>query len=417
MLSKTKMKKLKVLISAYACNPRGTIHPGEDITGWNLVQQISRFHNTWVITHSYNKEEIRKFAARSSLNIKFRFVSLPCFRLLYKLEFGQRIYYYFWQILAFLVAWQLHHRIKFDLIHHITFNNDWVPSFMGALLPIPFIWGPMGGGQRTPKGFKGGYSLYGHIFDIVRIITQWLGRHDYFRRRCLKRAKAILVCNQETKDKIPKKYANKVHFFPVNGVSLEDFMISEKKESDRSFRILTAGRLVHWKAFDLAIRIFDLFQKKIGESELIIVGDGPEKSRLRRLVQHLGLQHKVHFISWLPRREVLSMMSSCDVFLYTSLREGGGAVIVEAMANGVPVVCLDIAGPGFHIQQGWGIKVAPKSPEYVITEMARALEQIYKDKALRIKLGKAARKRAKEFYLWDRLGEKMQEIYEKALST
>ena len=110
-------------------------------------------------------------------------------------------------------------------------------------------------------------------------------------------------------------------------------------------------------------------------------------------------------------------MRESDVFLFPSFRDGGGAVVVEAMASGIPVVCLDTGGPGFHIQKEWGIKIAPKDPELVTNEMAHALEKLYLDKDLRMKMGRAARKRAEEFYLWDRLGERMQEIYQNALSN
>jgi glycosyltransferase involved in cell wall biosynthesis len=85
------------------------------------------------------------------------------------------------------------------------------------------------------------------------------------------------------------------------------------------------------------------------------------------------------------------------------------------MASGLPVICLDTGGPGFHIQDEWGIKIKPKSPEYVVSEMAKALEGLYLDRDLRERLGRAARKRAEEFYLWDRLGERLMKIYEEAL--
>lgn len=416
------MEKLRVLVSAYACNPIASqqLHPGEDITGWRYVQQLSRFHNVWVITHSYNREGVENGQASGELSgVKFYFVNLPSWLwLLYKLELGQRIYYYLWQILAWKVARGLHCEFHFEVAQHITFNNDWMPSFIGALLSVPFVWGPVGGGQATPRGrgFMTEYSLYGHIFDLSRIVAQWLGRHSIFRRLCVRRARAILVCNRETKMKIPRKYIDKVHLFPVNGILPED-LASEPKEKTPggSFCVITSGRLVYWKGFDLAIRAFGIFAQEFPLSELVIIGDGNEGPRLRRLAENLGLQSKVNFIPWLPREELLAKMRSGDVFLYPSLREGGGAVVVEAMASGKPVVCLDAAGPGFHIQDQWGIKVMPKSPEYVVQEMAKALERLYRDRDLRDRLGEAARRRAEEFYLWDRLGEKMQEIYEKAL--
>ena len=136
---------------------------------------------------------------------------------------------------------------------------------------------------------------------------------------------------------------------------------------------------------------------------------------IRDRIQDLGLQSKVKIYQWMPHEKFIQMIRSCHVFIFPSFRDGGGAVVVEAMASGKPVICLDIGGPGFHIQKEWGTKISPKNPEYVIQEMAKALEKLHLNKDLHTKMGEAARKRAEEFYLWDRLGERLQEIYEQAL--
>jgi len=414
------MKELKILVSAYACNPDSSLqlHPGEDFTGWKLVEQLSRFHNVWVITHSYNRQGVdNALEERRVQGVKFYFIHLPLWlKFFYKVGFGQRIYYYIWQIKALRVARQLHCKFHFDLAHHITFGNDWIPTFIGAYLSVPFIWGPLGGGQRTPRGLMREYSLYGQAAEGTRNAAQWLGRHDYFRRQCLKQARAILVCNKETQAKISNKYEPKIHLFPVNGVSLEDMNSnSNAKKGSKTFRVLTAGRFHRLKGFALAIRSFGIFSRKFPDSEFIIVGKGPEEHRLKRLVKRLGLESKVFHYPWLRRQELLQEMHSSDVVLFPSFRDGGGAVVVEAMACGKPIVCLDTGGPGFHIQKEWGIKIAPKNPEHVVQEMAKALACLYENKDLRRKMGEAAQQRAKEFYLWDKLGERLQKIYEQAL--
>ena len=247
-------------------------------------------------------------------------------------------------------------------------------------------------------------------------MAQWFGRNEYFRRRCLKKSRAILVCNRETKIKIPEK--GKIFYFPVNGVSLNDINPeSNGKIPGSTFRILTAGRLHRLKGFALAIKSFKIFVEKFPESEFIIVGKGPEEPFLKELVQSHRLQSKIQFFPWLPREKLLLKMRSSHVFLFPSFRDGGGAVVVEAMASGTPVICLDTAGPGFHVQEKWGIKIKPKSPDYVIKRMAHALENLYLNEDLRAKMGKAGLKRAEEFYLWERLGERMQEIYQEVLEN
>jgi len=410
----------RVLVSAYACNPKSSLqlHPGEDFTGWRLVNQIGRFHELWVITHRYNEPGVSAALTERPLpNVRFCFVDLsPAWKWLYRIEFGQRIYYFLWQIKAWRVARRLHREVHFDLAHHLTFGNDWIPSFIGAFLPVPFVWGPVGGGQRTPKPMLREYSLYGRFAEAARNMAQWLGRRSFVRRRCLKKAKAALVCNRETRLLIPQKYADKIIDFPVNGISREDIKEWNPRSRDVPlFRIITAGRLHRLKGFPLAVRAFSLFAEKHPGSELIIIGKGPEENRLQALVRKLGVEEKVRILPWLPRDEVLANMRSSDVFLFPSFRDGGGAVVVEAMASSLPVIVLDSGGPAAHVQDSWGIKVIPKNREFVVQEMVQALERLYSDRDLRRRMGEAGRKKAMEFYTWEKLGERMRGIYDFAL--
>ena len=105
-----------------------------------------------------------------------------------------------------------------------------------------------------------------------------------------------------------------------------------------------------------------------------------------------------------------------DVLLFPSLRDGGGAVVVEAMAAGLPVVCLDVGGPGFHVHDEWGIKIKQGCPEDVIREIAKGLGRLCSDRDLCSKMGEAARQRAIIYYRWDKLGDRLHDIYMDALS-
>jgi glycosyltransferase involved in cell wall biosynthesis len=411
---------MRILISAYACNPAGSLqlHPGEDLTGWRLVEQLARFHELWVITHRYNEAGIAEARAGAPPNVRFVFVELTrALKGLYRIEFGQRISYYLWQIKAWRTARRLHREIRFDAAHHLTFGNDWIPSFIGAFLPIPFLWGPVGGGQRTPRALLREYSLYGRFAEFARNCAQAIGRGMLVRKRCLKRARAVLVCNRETREKMPRRYQDKVLYFPVNGIAAEDFHEESpaSRRDGRPFRVITAGRLHRLKGFSLAVEAFGAFAEDHPASEMIIIGEGPEGGRIRSLISRLGLEDKVRILPWLPRREVLENMRSSDVFLFPSFRDGGGAVVVEAMSSGLPVIVLDSGGPGAHVSDAWGIKVAPESREAVVAGMVSALGKLYSDRALGRRLGDAGRKRALEFYVWDRLGDRLQEIYRESL--
>jgi glycosyltransferase involved in cell wall biosynthesis len=423
---------MKILISAYACNANLTneSYPGEANIGWGLIKQLASNYKLTVITREYNKDFLDKELEKKTIqNIDFFYLKLPGWLdIIKKNYFGFRFYYWLWQFKAFFLAGKLHKKFNFDFVHQVTFCNDWMPSYIGAYLNIPFIWGPAGGGQKVPRVFGKELSLKKRIDEIARVFLQEFWRHTPTRIRGMKKAKAVLVCNEETRKKV-EKFSDNVYDFPVNGISRREIAAVTSHQSPvvsqnspkskilnpKPFKIMYAGRFDPIKAIPLGIRAFAEFNKKYPDSIFDIIGDGPEKKRIDKEIVKMKIQKNVNLISWLPRKELVERMREADVFLFPSLRDGGGAVVVEAMASGIPVVCLDLAGPGFHIQDEWGIKIEAKNPEYAVIEMAKALEKLYLNPELRKQMGANARKRAEEYYLWDKLGERLQEIYEQSL--
>jgi len=414
------MKRLNLLVSAYACNPLATeeSYPGEAILGWNLIKQLNRFHNVSVLTRTYNRTGIEEAVEREKIgDVRFYYLNLPRFLSVIKRNFlGFSLYYLLWQVKAFFIARKIHKKNQYDLFHHITFNNDWMPSFIGAYLPLPFIWGPMGGGQKVPRSFKKTIHWKNRINQNLRLVGQWFWRNTWFRRRCVKKALAILVCNTDTKVKI-KTDAKKLFFYPVNGISSEELSPPLRSHGEKSpqFRVVYAGRLDAIKGINLGIEAFHVFSQEFPKSFFKIIGVGPERERLVSLTKSLDIQDKVEFIPWLERKKLLEQMRLSDVLLFPSFRDGGGQVIIEAMTCGKPVIGINVGGPGFHIQNEWGIKIEPKNPEYTIQEMAEALKTLYLNRELREKMGEAGFRRAEEFYLWDRLGDQLQRIYQEVL--
>jgi glycosyltransferase involved in cell wall biosynthesis len=412
-------KRLRVLVSAYACNPSGSpeLHPGEDLTGWRLVHQIARFHEVWVISHAYNEPAIASGGPAAAPGIRFLFLRLPRpLDLLYRVQFGQRIYYYLWQIAAWRAARRLHRQVGFDLAHHVTFGNDWIASYIGAFLPVPFIQGPVGGGQRTPKPLLREYTFGGRLSERGRDAAQWFGRLDPVRRRALSKALAVLVCNRETLERIPRARRGQAVLFPVNGVAADDLVgPGPAPRDDGTFRVFMAGRFHRLKGFAIALRAFAAFASGWPAAEMTVVGSGPEEESLRRTIDGAGLGSRIALKPWMARGELISAMRSSDVFLFPSFRDGGGAVVVEAMASSIPVVCLDSGGPGFHVQPGWGFRIPAARPAEVEKNLARALGVLARDPELRRAMGRAGRERAEDYYLWDRHGDRLREIYRRAL--
>lgn len=174
------MKRLKILVSAYACEPGRGSEPG---VGWNLVRQVSQYHQVWVLTSNCHRSGIEAELARNPLpNLHFVYFDPFGWTLDWgdegkKVQWGVQFHYYLWQIWAYFVARKLHQEIKFDLAHHATYVQYARPSFI-SLLPIPFIWGPVGGGESAPKPFWKDFSLRGKRYEALRNLARGIGELD-----------------------------------------------------------------------------------------------------------------------------------------------------------------------------------------------------------------------------------------------
>lgn len=172
-----------------------------------------------------------------------------------------------------------------------------------------------------------------------------------------------------------------------------------------------AGRLLHWKGFHLGIRAFYRLGKKVPQATLEIIGGGPEQERLARLCRGLSLEREVNFTGWLPQEEAFRRMSRADVFLHPSLKDAGAWVLFEVLELGLPVICLDYAGPGEIIDDTCGIKIKAGTPDQVVHDLAQALELLATDSELRRELSAGTRKRLGEL-TWNKKGELLKKVYE-----
>jgi glycosyltransferase involved in cell wall biosynthesis len=406
---------MKVLLSAYACEPGKGSEPG---VGWNWVRQIAPFAEVWVITRSNNREAIEKALAEEPLpNVHWVYFDLPRWARFWKKgQRGVHLYYYLWQVGIYFLARRLHRQVVFDLIHHVTFVNDWLPSFL-TLLPVPFVWGPVGGGESAPRTFYKTFSRHGKIYEFLRDIARWIGEHDPFTRLTARKAIVALATTNETAKRLTRLGARRVEV--LSQVALPSAEIVELSSLpphlNTPFRLISLGRLLHWKGFHLGLQAFAQFAKEFSDSEYWIVGDGPERKNLERLARELGIIDKVRFWGALPRSEALKRLAECDVLVHPSLHDSGGWVCIEAMAAGRPVICLDLGGPALQVTEETGFKIPTHTPEQVIKDMAESMKRLAQNSKLRVRMGEEGRKRVWESFSWEQRGKEIQEIYLKIL--
>jgi glycosyltransferase involved in cell wall biosynthesis len=169
------------------------------------------------------------------------------------------------------------------------------------------------------------------------------------------------------------------------------------------------GRLVLWKGADMTLDVFDEVRKRTPSAELWIIGDGPERERLQRQVEALGLSRAVTFHGWVDPTECSRLLSQCDVFLYPSLRDCGGAVVLEAMALGLPVVALNWGGVGEYLAPWCGVAVEPAARPDLIADLVKAVLELTPEK--RRSLGEAAQREIAEKYTWPSKARQVLKLY------
>ncbi len=195
-----------------------------------------------------------------------------------------------------------------------------------------------------------------------------------------------------------------------NGVDLELFRPTLREKTRRRLgltqtTLLSVGDLVELKGHDLVIRAM----KELPNTQLFIIGEGPQKTKLRALADRLDLSDRVHLLGSVPHRELPAYYSAMDIFILASSREGWPNVLLEAMACGTPAIATRVGGvPEVMAAKNAGIIVDARSPEAI----AAAVQQ------LRIATPgrEQVRAHAKQFG-WDEVVDLQLDLYKNVIQT
>jgi glycosyltransferase involved in cell wall biosynthesis len=279
---------------------------------------------------------------------------------------------------------------KVNIIHE---SSPIAPKQISDLhgLGAPLVIGPLSGGMEFPPAFR---YRQGRSRVWAERFSRSMSGISNFLVPGKKRAEALLVANDLTKDALPRGYRGKVYMMPEVSVDLTLWKDEQKPpRTDDKIRIIYLGRLVNWKAVDLLMEAFARVVKEIPNANLEILGDGEDRSKLEQQVRDLGIADKVEFAGYVKGGEGVRRMRSADIFVLPSLRECGGVVMLEAMAVGLPVIGANWAGPATHITDQTGIRVGTDSQEGYIQGLTDAMLKLAKSPELRAQLGEAGKQR------------------------
>lgn len=389
---------MNILLSAYACEPNKGSEPG---VGWSWAIELAKHHSVWVLTRDNNEstinEYLQKYPTYQNTNLHFIYVGLsPKLTFWKKGRRGMRLFYMMWQYKATKIAQKLHKNINFDLVQHVTFVSYTQPSYMYKL-GIPMIWGPVSGGENIPFSLNVKLTFKEKFIEFVRRVSQKIALVTPSIRKTMNNSKYILVATEESKNEIPPKFWNKTKIIPAIGLEKIPLFYKEKKENDK-LKIIMAGRLIYWKAFDIGINAFLKIAEKYPYVELHILGEGEKKESLKHLAGKY-LNKQIFFEEPIQHDDIYKFYSGFDIFMNTTLRDSGCMTMLEAMSVGLPCVAVATGGPKVLLQENPELSILPKDYISTCEALAKVLEQLIEDVELRQRLGESMKYSAKKFLL------------------
>ena len=299
---------------------------------------------------------------------------------------------------------------EFDLIHRISPVSPTVPSPIASWSDIPFIYGPLNGALAWPKQYKEVIKREREILIHVRGLYKFL---PYYKSTFVHSVK-ILAAFKHVEKEIPEKERYKIVRFNELGVDTDLYRPADIKEvssADQSCQFLFVGRLVPLKCAHVLIMAFAESKFLRENHKLKIVGDGPERESLEKLIEQFNLCLCVEILGWKSQVEVAQYMRESDVFVFPTIREAGGNVLLEAMSSSLPSIVPNYGGPAELIDDTVGIKVELSEKAQFQQDYIREMELLARDVILRETLSSNARERALKQHDWKVKGEEVKNIY------
>lgn len=411
---------MRVLLLAFECNPEWYSLPA--VAYYYAETLAKHVDELVVVTQIQNKENIEKHGGIKGAQVVFLDVDhvvAPFEKLADFLMGGQKknvgwtiyraliypAYLYFeWNVWKHFQSDLIQKKI--DVVHRLTPMTPTLPSPIAKWSPVPFVLGPLNGGLRWPKQFSAEQGREREWLSNFRDVYKLLP----FQKATYKACDAVLAAFDHTIADLPNIAQSKIINFPEVGIdpSLFNLPVREPREK---MTILYVGRLVPYKMPEVVIQAFarsSILQKH----QLIMAGDGGERSRLEDMVAENHLDHCIQVLGQVSHETVSQLMQEANIFAFPSIRELGAGAVIEAMACGLTCVVVDYGGCGGLVASDRGVKVPTGDAEHLVQSFTEALEALVQDPERVQMLGENAYHHALTLYSWDAKARKNLQVYD-----
>lgn len=400
---------MKILYIAFACSP---VRGSECLLGWEWSSLMSRYHEVYVITRCEFKEEIEQYMkehAIRNIHIFYFDISQAMKKIVTKIWV---VYFKTWLKQCTPYIRKLNDTYHFDIIHQVTLSEFRTISDAWKM-DARFFYGPSGGAQITPE-YLLDYTK-GHSFEekIRAVINANVVKSKKYKKAVTK-CEEIFCTNQETKsvfDAILGKNG-KTHMLLDVGIEQEvlETRRNIKKEHHTKVTFLWAGRMVYRKGLELLLDSLALIPKDY-EYEVILCGNGPQLEELKSKVEMYGLQKKVCFAGLVSYTEMENYYLQADAFVFPSLRESTGTVILEAMSFHLPVIGFQAGGAREIFTPENSFSIEGNNILDIKTNLAHIIEDCVEHSDKLKKMGECAFRTVEDNFTWNQKISTMNEFY------
>jgi glycosyltransferase involved in cell wall biosynthesis len=374
--------------------------------GWEWYSRLARRVPVTLLTHVRNRDVLQAAGApigeSKVLYVDTEWFAGPLYRLASRLfRKSQHAVFlvssldYFVYGGAALRLWRSAGLPRPDVVHAVTPVSPMAATRLYRV-GAPLVLGPWNGGLTTPKDFP----------EFTAADSAWLypvrelGRVVDWCFRSTAHAAVILSAGAATDRALPRRARPRAQRMIENGIDPAIFQPSPwpaPPSAATPLRVLFTGRLVPVKAVPLLLRAAAQVRAEF-PIEVRIAGDGPMAAEWKAAAAG---QPGVAFLGNLTPAEVAAELRAAHVFCLPSVRESGGAVLLEAMAAARPVIAVAYGGPAEIVDDAVGLAIEPRGPEFVTAALADALRDIVARPAIWRTRGETGARRAAERYGWD----------------
>ncbi len=369
---------MKILVSAYACNPYGGSEPG---VGWAAVCRIASNHDVWVLADIHNREGWDKAAREGVIppNVQVRFLrdhsACSPNRFIAHIQSWLNYATFNRKVLAAAEAW--HREIGFELCHQVTIAAWRMPSPLWQL-PIPFVWGPIGGAGYIPPAFRSMLSPAARLFEKARDINTAIASRSPAFRKCIHNTAVVFAANEETEILLrPFRGDRPLVRLPIASMAEEKVIRFRRPESNQTatgpLLLFAGGNMEGRKGVSLALRALAIVARNKVPFHYTIAGGGPEIPALRKLAEQLGLNDMVEFHPGFQGDDYIIALQNTDVYFLPSFRESTPVTLLEAYLAGCYPVVADTSAQGEIVRLVGGHAVAVNNINQLIDGLAEAV--------------------------------------------